>query len=110
LLYPVFSDNIRCDGIWSNKESLFMQRRERFGDRLKRFRDSRGWSQRELAQRAGIPQPTIGYLETGRRSGLTVETARRIADALGISIDRLVGDSVFGDADAEEEESFAVRV
>jgi len=87
-----------------------MQKRERFGERLKRFRESRGWSQRELAQRAGIPQPTVGYLETGRRSGLTVETARRIADALGVSIDRLVGDSFFGGRDAEEEESLSARV
>ena len=79
-----------------------MQKRERFGERLKRFRESRGLSQRELSIRARIPQPTVGYLETGRRTGLTVETARRIADALGISLDRLVGDSVFGDADAED--------
>ena len=85
-----------------------MQKRERFGARLKQFRESRGWSQRELAQKAGVPQPTIGYLESGRRSGLTVETARRIADAFGISIDRLVGDSVFGDPDAEDEDSLAV--
>ena len=86
-----------------------MQKRERFGDRLRQFRENRGWSRRELAQRAGIPQPTIGYLESGQRSGITVETARRIADAFGISLDRLVGDSVFGDADAEEEDSLAVR-
>jgi transcriptional regulator with XRE-family HTH domain len=52
----------------------------------------------------------VGYLETGRRSGLTVETARRIADAFGISLDRLVGDSVFGDPAAEEEDSLTVRV
>lgn len=86
-----------------------MPGRERFGDRLQRFRENKGWTQRELAQKAGVSQPTIAYLESGRRSSVSLESARRIADALGISIDRLVGDSVIGDTDPEEE-SLAARV
>jgi transcriptional regulator with XRE-family HTH domain len=86
-----------------------MPGRERFGDRLRRFRESKGLSQRALSQKAGVTQPTIAYLESGRRASVSLESARRIADALGISIDRLVGDSVIGDADAEEE-PLALRV
>jgi transcriptional regulator with XRE-family HTH domain len=87
-----------------------MSERERFGARLRSFRESKGLSQRALSQRAGVSQPTIAYLESGRRASVSLESARRIAEALGISIDRLIGDSVIGDPDAEEEDSLAVRV
>jgi transcriptional regulator with XRE-family HTH domain len=87
-----------------------MQRRERFGERVRRFRESKGLSQRELAQKAGVTIPTLSYLESGRRASVSLESARRIADALNITLDRLVGDSVFGDPDVEEEESLAARV
>jgi transcriptional regulator with XRE-family HTH domain len=86
-----------------------MPGRERFGDRLRRFRESKGLSQRALSQKARVTQPTIAYLESGRRASVSLESARRIADALGISLDRLVGDSVIGDAEEEEEESLAFR-
>jgi transcriptional regulator with XRE-family HTH domain len=37
------------------------------GDRIKEEREGRGWSQQELAARAGVSQGTIGNLEAGLR-------------------------------------------
>ena len=64
-----------------------------FGQRLKMFRELAGLTQGELARRAGINRPTITALENGRQLDVTLETARRLARALKISLDRLVGDS-----------------
>ena len=81
-----------------------------FGERLKRLRELAGLSQTELSRRSGMPRPLISMLESGKRSGLTAESARNLARALGVTIDYLIGDSTFGDPDAEEEESLALRV
>ena len=64
-----------------------------FGQRLKMFRELAGLTQGELAHRAGIHRPTITAVENGRQVDVTLETARRLARALRISLDRLVGDS-----------------
>lgn len=81
-----------------------------FGERLRRLRELAGMSQAELARKAGFHRAVIHMLESGRRTGLTVESARRLARALNVTLDYLVGDSTFGDADAEEEDSLTVRV
>ena len=44
------------------------------------LRIRRGLSQRQLAERAGMKQPSIARLESGRTANL--QTLRRIADAL----------------------------
>ena len=41
-----------------------------------------------LARKAGMARPYLTQLETGKRDG-TVGTLRRIANALGVSIDDL---------------------
>lgn len=37
-----------------------------YGERVKQAREFSGWSQTELAQRVGITQPAIAYIESGR--------------------------------------------
>jgi XRE family transcriptional regulator, regulator of sulfur utilization len=63
------------------------------GERLKRIRLARGLSVRALAQLAQIPPSTISEVERGARSGanLTLETGRRFARALGVSLDVIAG-------------------
>jgi transcriptional regulator with XRE-family HTH domain len=64
-----------------------------FGDRLIYLRKERGWSQTELATKAGVPVPTVNALEHGTRKGkrVAVEIAQRLARALGVSLDYLTG-------------------
>jgi transcriptional regulator with XRE-family HTH domain len=54
------------------------------------FRERRGMTQEELAIRSGVARATIGNLESGVRSGLQIENALKLADALGVSLDLLV--------------------
>lgn len=63
------------------------------GERLKRLRHSRGFTLRQLAELAQVPQSTLSAVETGARAGskLTLETGKRIARALGVTLDFLSG-------------------
>lgn len=57
---------------------------------LKVFREWRGLSQSQLAERAGLQQPTIALLESGKRKG-TVQQMRKLAEALNLQLETLVG-------------------
>jgi transcriptional regulator with XRE-family HTH domain len=64
-----------------------------FGERIVYERTQKGWTQSELAHRAGIKLPTLNALEHGRRrgGGLAVEIAQKLARALGVTLDYLTG-------------------
>ena len=64
---------------------------QRFGQQLKTFRKQRGLTQLDLAQRSGVPQPLISDLEAGKRDGVTLEMAWRLARTLSVSLDHLAG-------------------
>jgi DNA-binding XRE family transcriptional regulator len=53
------------------------------------FRKKRGMSQDTLAKRAGITQSYLSEIEIGRKSG-DIQTLRKLADALKVSLDSLV--------------------
>ncbi|RME15118.1 MAG: cupin domain-containing protein [Alphaproteobacteria bacterium] len=55
------------------------------GARLKALRQAAGLSQRQLADRAGVPHGQISMIETGRSSP-SVASLRRILGGLGISM------------------------
>lgn len=57
-----------------------------FAIRVIRLRQERGWTQAELAQRAGLKQSAIARIEGGD-SVPRVDTAMRIAKALGMKLD-----------------------
>jgi DNA-binding XRE family transcriptional regulator len=57
---------------------------------LKVWREHHGLTQQALARAAGLPQSTIARLESGERKG-TVAQMRRLAHALGITLDTLCG-------------------
>jgi len=62
-----------------------------FGDRLRHERESRGWTQKQLAATAGVPQETISRLETGKHHGPQIAVAVKLAKALKVSLDYLAG-------------------
>lgn len=53
------------------------------------WREYRGISAKELAEKAGITQAYLSQIETGKRDG-TVGTMKKIAAALRLAIDDLV--------------------
>ena len=63
---------------------------ESFGEHLRKEREAKGLSQIELAEKAGLQPSAISHFELGRRSP-SFDNLRRLADALNVTIDYLVG-------------------
>lgn len=61
------------------------------GERLKHARERKGWSQRELARQAGVRHAIISELETGKKTDTMGSILKRLARALGVSVDYLLG-------------------
>lgn len=58
---------------------------------IKELRKKHKISQEELARKAGITYSTLIKIESGANDNPTIKTTKKIADALQISIDELVG-------------------
>lgn len=54
------------------------------GRRIMEARTAAGMTQRDLAERSGVPQPSLPAIERGEVN-ITVETLGRLAQALGVS-------------------------
>jgi len=68
-----------------------------FGQRLKERREARGWSQGELAERAGVPYETINRVERGIHQEPRISIAAKLARTLGVSLDVLA--AVYADSE-----------
>ena len=60
-------------------------------DNIKRLRKKKGLTQEKLARMADIANNTLVKIEMGMAKEPTITTIRKIADALDISIDEIVG-------------------
>jgi transcriptional regulator with XRE-family HTH domain len=63
---------------------------ETVGDRIRRFRLAKGLSQTELGKRLGVSQRVVTYYEV-RGISPTPDLLIKLADALGVSTDMLLG-------------------
>jgi transcriptional regulator with XRE-family HTH domain len=72
-------------GITKNKHSL-----ENISESVRTHRTNKGWSQLELANRAGLDRKTVNRVENGRFAP-SVETLLLVGDALGVSMNNLLG-------------------
>ena len=59
--------------------------------KLKILRNQKGWSQEKLAREADISYHTVIKLEQNINKNPRIETVIKMADALGVSLDELVG-------------------
>lgn len=64
-----------------------------FGKRLRQARDLRGLSQSELAEKAKLPAVMISHFETGVRANASADSLVKLANALKVSVDFLLGRS-----------------
>lgn len=69
--------------------------KETFGASLRRHRTSRGWTQEELAARAGISGSTVSLIEQAR-NGPTLTVAVMLAAALETTVDTMTGRAARG--------------
>ncbi|PZN04870.1 MAG: hypothetical protein DIU76_08455, partial [Bacillota bacterium] len=53
------------------------------GEKIRRLREARGWSLRQLEARSGVSNSAISLIERGKRIPNS-ETLRRLAAALGV--------------------------
>jgi len=60
-------------------------------ENIKRIRKRKGLTQEKLARLADISNNTLVKIEMGMAKEPTITTMTKIADALGVSIDELVG-------------------
>lgn len=60
-------------------------------ENIKRSRKRKGLTQEKLARLADISNNTLVKIEMGMAKEPTITTIQKLADALGISIDELVG-------------------
>ena len=58
------------------------------GTKIKMLRLAKGWSQRELARRAGISQPSLSYIEEKDPTGS--KALPQLAEALGVNPEDLL--------------------
>jgi XRE family transcriptional regulator, regulator of sulfur utilization len=57
---------------------------------LRRLRERRKLTQQDLAERSGVPRPTLAHLESGEANP-TLSVLVRVAEALATSIEELIG-------------------
>lgn len=63
------------------------------GENIHKIRSLKGISAYEVAKRAGVGAATISEIESGKRKSLKSNTLEKIAAALGVSANDLMGDT-----------------
>ena len=66
-----------------------MSARELVAKNIRELRQERGWSQDELAARAGLHRTYIGTIERAEQS-ITVDSMEKLAAALNVKVSRLL--------------------
>ncbi len=56
------------------------------GQRVRRLRQERGWSQARLAKEAGMSVPGISYIETGTNTP-TAASLLKLSEGLGVGVE-----------------------
>ena len=72
------------------------------GERVRRARDAADLTQRELGEAAGGISPAYIYLVENGRQNITLTVFKRIAEALGVTIEALLAGAEFGIAPTEQ--------
>jgi transcriptional regulator with XRE-family HTH domain len=64
---------------------------QELGKRIVATRAKIGWSQRDLVRISGVGQNNLSVLEQGKKPSVRADTVVRLAKALGVSADYLLG-------------------
>lgn len=56
------------------------------GQEIKRIRTESKLTQKQLAEKIGLAQPTVAFLENGRNQSFSVETLFALSRALGVPV------------------------
>ncbi len=64
--------------------------KSKIGENIKKYRNKLGISQDILSKKSNLAFHTIAKIEAGATPNPTIETVKKIADALGVSLDDLM--------------------
>ena len=64
--------------------------KQSIGKTVKKYRLQKGITQEKLARLADLAFPTIAKIEAGATPNPTIDTVKKIADALGVGVDELL--------------------
>ncbi|MBI4837214.1 MAG: helix-turn-helix transcriptional regulator [Candidatus Portnoybacteria bacterium] len=67
-----------------------MSNNQNLSKNIKRLREAKGLSQEKLARSADVANNTLIKMETGENKNPTLETLKRVAKALEVSVDDLI--------------------
>lgn len=59
------------------------------GEEIKKLREERGWTQEDLAEKAGLNPTHLGFIEQGRKEP-RLKTLQKIASALNVQVRDLI--------------------
>lgn len=62
----------------------------KIGNNIRKYRKKLGISQDVLSKRANLAFHTVAKIEAGSTLNPTIETVKKLADALGVSLDDLM--------------------
>ena len=68
-----------------------MSIKKEYLENVKSLRAKKGWTQEKLAREAGISYHTLIKIERGDIRDPRLETVKKLAKALNVSIDQMVG-------------------
>ncbi len=106
ITHATLSERVTAAGTSDSIVADMLEYGPMLGDRVRALRESKGWTQTELAGRAGVSRQLVGALEAGRNLP-RVDSALALADALGMQVASLFGpvpqpqDVLSGDPPAE---------
>jgi transcriptional regulator with XRE-family HTH domain len=73
-----------------NQKLLLGEQIMLLSEHLRQIRDRKGWTQNHLAEVSGVPQPSIWRLENGQILNPKTSLLRKLAEALGVTMDYLL--------------------
>ncbi len=78
-----------CSMMEKEKENIggeedLNEREAHIGDKIRKLRKQRGWTQEELAHRSDIDASYLGQIERGKTRSPTIRIIGKIADALSV--------------------------
>ena len=67
-----------------------MSNNQNLANNIKKLREAKGLSQEKLARLADVANNTLIKMESGENENPTLDTLKKVAKALGVSVDDLI--------------------
>ena len=67
-----------------------MSNNQNLANNIKKLREAKGLSQEKLARSADVANNTLIKMESGENKNPTLDTLKKVAKALGVSVDELI--------------------